>query len=288
MTYLRAFLNYLKTAPLLVQIVGVIGLCTLTYFFARSGALNVLPKKDEGKPASAGTTTQTVTVIANGSASVGDYAQGGQPASQAAQDIQAANFDAMAQQKAANWHNAHVQEDNPPWIPIYPTGKKVAPKAPVVVTYRYFHDSDGCLEVVHSENGKIIDKWVPNPLPAHRIHDDARILVPHSPTETPDQVKELALGMSMNELSEKLRRLLPPVRTVLAAGQNASPVQVPSGPQFCLNPHPGTYTWSWGAVNGCQQPQFRNFADGCSHYQIFNVCAGVWEPQIYWTFCRAH
>jgi hypothetical protein len=119
MSYLRAFLNFLKTTPPLVQIVGVIGLCALAYFLVESGATKILPKKDDVKPTPVGT-TQTVTVIANGYASLGDYAEGGHPTTQTGQNIPTANFDAMTQQKAANWHNAHVQEDNPPWINIVP------------------------------------------------------------------------------------------------------------------------------------------------------------------------
>lgn len=53
----------------------------------------------------------------------------------------------------------------------------------------------------------------------------------------------------------------------------------------CLNPHPwGFRTW-WGPANGCAAPFYRQWGDGCTHYQIYNACNGLWDPTVYWTFC---
>ena len=189
----------------------------------------------------------------------------------------------MTQQQAAAWHSTHSEDDDPAWVDI------TRVDAHTYVKYRFFRHSDGCLEIKRSENGKLADKWILDPLPAHKQHvEDAENHIPAMPNRELEQVEKSALAISENELSKQIRSILPKTTTVYAAPQMMNPMQVPNGPQFCLNPHPGTFTWSWGAVNGCQQPQFRVFSDGCQHYQIFNVCAGVWEPQIYWTYCLAH
>ncbi len=53
----------------------------------------------------------------------------------------------------------------------------------------------------------------------------------------------------------------------------------------CLNPHPWPFGSWWGPANGCWIPLFRRWNDGCQHYQMYNTCAGQWDPQIHWTFC---
>ncbi len=53
----------------------------------------------------------------------------------------------------------------------------------------------------------------------------------------------------------------------------------------CLNPHPGQFrTWN-GQVNGCFVQVWRQWADGCTHYEWFNTCYNYWDPQIWWTCC---
>lgn len=53
----------------------------------------------------------------------------------------------------------------------------------------------------------------------------------------------------------------------------------------CINPHPGQFrTWN-GQVNGCFVQVWRQFGDGCTHYQWWNTCYNYWDPQIWWTCC---
>jgi hypothetical protein len=56
----------------------------------------------------------------------------------------------------------------------------------------------------------------------------------------------------------------------------------------CLNPHPGNWQGSWGPANGCWAPFYRHFNDGCTHYQMYNACQGVWDQQIHWTYCNSN
>lgn len=60
----------------------------------------------------------------------------------------------------------------------------------------------------------------------------------------------------------------------------------------CLDPHPGTFRSWYGETRGCWIQVWREFQDGCKHYQWFNKCGGFWDanpngtPRVYWTDCR--
>jgi hypothetical protein len=60
----------------------------------------------------------------------------------------------------------------------------------------------------------------------------------------------------------------------------------------CLNPHPGSFNTSYGTRNGCWVQVWRNFQDGCTHYQWFNSCGNYWDvnqdgsPKVVWKECR--
>jgi hypothetical protein len=47
-----------------------------------------------------------------------------------------------------------------------------------------------------------------------------------------------------------------------------------------------------GGKQGCWQQKFREWPDGCRHYQWFNTCSNVWDvdpdgtPRLYWTVCK--
>jgi hypothetical protein len=66
----------------------------------------------------------------------------------------------------------------------------------------------------------------------------------------------------------------------------------PPPPRGCINPHPGDFKQRDGQKQGCWQQKFREWADGCQHYQWFNTCSNVWDvdqngsPRVYWTVCR--
>ncbi len=55
----------------------------------------------------------------------------------------------------------------------------------------------------------------------------------------------------------------------------------------CANPHAGPFNGWYGPANGCWAPFWRQWRDGCTHYQMYNTCNGQWDPQIHWTFCAA-
>jgi len=57
------------------------------------------------------------------------------------------------------------------------------------------------------------------------------------------------------------------------------------GPGRCLNPHPGQFRFWYGQQDGCIVQVWRQWPDGCTHFQWFNNCSKSWDPQIYWTYC---
>jgi hypothetical protein len=83
-----------------------------------------------------------------------------------------------------------------------------------------------------------------------------------------------------------------PPRAPLLTSKGRQPLlvaQMPGG--RCLNPHPGQFQWSYGQQNGCWIQVWRQFPDGCVHYQWFNTCGNYWDvypdgtPKIFWTKC---
>jgi hypothetical protein len=84
-----------------------------------------------------------------------------------------------------------------------------------------------------------------------------------------------------------------PAHTVNAVFETAPPTDATAADGnpmqgSCLNPHPGQFRWWAGqATEPCWVPIFRQFADRCTHYQMQNVCNGMWNPAINWTFCNS-
>jgi len=54
----------------------------------------------------------------------------------------------------------------------------------------------------------------------------------------------------------------------------------------CLSPHPWNFRSWWGPANGCWAPMYRQWNDGCTHYQMYNACTGQWDARIVWTYCN--
>jgi hypothetical protein len=60
----------------------------------------------------------------------------------------------------------------------------------------------------------------------------------------------------------------------------------------CVNPHSGPFNSWYGARNGCLVQVWRQWQDGCTHYQMLNSCNGYWDtnpngsPRLSWTACR--
>jgi hypothetical protein len=124
-----------------------------------------------------------------------------------------------------------------------------------------YFKSDGCLQVVR---GGRQAQWLLAP--------------PAQPQPAPGRVTEIpALGA------------LPWEGTAEAQAPGGAPP-----PPGCLNPHPGAFKQWDGERKGCWQQEFRQFADGCRHYQWYDACHRTWDvqadgrPRVYWTTCNRH
>ena len=60
----------------------------------------------------------------------------------------------------------------------------------------------------------------------------------------------------------------------------------------CLPSHPGTFRWWYGAKRDqCLVEVWRQWPDGCTHWQFYNPCNGYWQtdhdgsPLVHWTCC---
>jgi hypothetical protein len=59
----------------------------------------------------------------------------------------------------------------------------------------------------------------------------------------------------------------------------------------CLDPHPGQFRSWYGERNNCWVQVWRQWPEGCTHYQMFNSCQNSWDvhpngaPRVYWTCC---
>jgi hypothetical protein len=177
------------------------------------------------------------------------------PQNQEAQDKSAED------QAANNWHMENRAQDDPPEMPIADLDSQN------YVHYRFFAKTDKCVYVIRSEAGKIYHQWIRDPqYHFHDIHTSTG--ENRLPFDSPVHASLASVGFGALSALD---------------GAKVTPVQA----QFCVNPHPGNFTFWWGPpVDACSSPMYRQFGDGCVHYQLYNRCANVWDPRIFWTLCH--
>jgi hypothetical protein len=180
---------------------------------------------------------------------------------------QAAEYD-----RANGYHFDHVNEENPHELPI---GTDV--NADNYLHYRYFEKTDKCIWINRREGGVDHKQWIKDPL--NHLHD----VDVHESVEI--ERSSRVLNASGGRYSDLFPDLIP-----AASAQSVIPSQSPLEPvqaNFCVNPHPGTFRYWWGQpFDACNSPMYRQFSDGCTHYQIYNRCANSWDGRIFWTFCH--
>lgn len=145
--------------------------------------------------------------------------------------------------------------------------------------YRYFEKSDKCIWINRREGGIDHKQWIKDPL--NHLHDvDA-----HENVEVEQSSK--VLNASSEGRSPKLFGNLIPAALAQAPTPPEGHLQPVQAPTSCVNPHPGNFKYWWGSpIDACNSPMYRQFGDGCTHYQIYNRCANSWDGRIFWTFCR--
>ncbi len=146
------------------------------------------------------------------------------------------------------------------------------------ISFKFYAKTDKCVWVLRHENGVPVSQYVKDP--AYR---DGVALPPHS----------ASAGKLPNSDRPPER---PSLFDALVPTAEAAQVEFPKGMDEahlhevqagCVNgQHPGPFNWWWGPPQDqCWSPMFRQWRDGCTHYQMFNRCANAWDGRIVWTAC---
>jgi hypothetical protein len=186
---------------------------------------------------------------------------------------QEADHKAAEDAAAFEWHFNHQSEDNPDELAI---GSDTDEHN--YIHYRFFEKTDRCVYVKRRANGIDLAQWVRDP--RHHKHDYDSRSHGHS----------TALSKDPSAPSLASAFLLDSFVPVLTALELPETPEAESGAQAgnCINPHPGEFKYWWGTpTDKCNSPMYRQFQDGCIHYQIYNRCANAWDARIYWTTCQA-
>jgi hypothetical protein len=195
---------------------------------------------------------------------------------------------AIAQGKAASWHNAHSGEDDPKWSYI-----ELGDRRKNFVKYRLFSHSDGCLDIIRSIGGKPKEVWLFNPSAGRKLHEEepediGRTLDevstrPWDSIRLPDEMPTITAQPSADR-SRRDSTHSDAFNALTATAFDTTPPIAPEGLACPATQH-GSFTRHWGAVDACHLALYRSFQDGSQHYQFFNACVGMWDPQIHWTSC---
>jgi hypothetical protein len=183
--------------------------------------------------------------------------------------------DKAAEDEAAfQYHFVHVNDENPPLVALGPDTDSSNS-----LHYRYYASTDRCLFIDRTESGAHFTQWLQDPqFHFHNIHHTAaQAAVRLSPASIPADDPPLLPSRFIPSLI-----IAPP----LHLGQPTS-AGGPAQAGFCVNPHPGQFRYWWGPPRDqCNSPMYRQFADGCTHYQLYNRCANAWDGRINWTVCN--
>jgi hypothetical protein len=183
---------------------------------------------------------------------------------------QEADHKAAEDAEAYKWHFNHQSEDNPPEMAI---GSDT--DAQNYIHYRFFEKTDRCVFVKRRADGNDLTQWVRDP--KHHKHDfDSH---GHTAAQARDMsTPSLASAFLLDSFAPVLSAASLPATPEAAGGMSGN----------CVNPHPGEFRYWWGTpTDKCNSPMYRQFQDGCIHYQIYNRCANAWDARIFWTTCQA-
>ena len=148
--------------------------------------------------------------------------------------------------------------------------------------YKFFQ-SDKCLLISRVENGQGTAEWLSDPnQPVASASAAAAALPAVRESARPDEVRVLEAAWGEGRKIDV--QGLSSDSLLNSPGVEKSPVQ--SG---CVNPHPGVPVVAVGpAINSCQTPTFRKWADGCSQVQIYDQCTRVWGPVVWQACSKVH
>jgi hypothetical protein len=177
-----------------------------------------------------------------------------------------------------------------------------------------YYGSDGCVLIVRKQPGAA-SRWIPHWIPAVAGEGEpspGRVVDRRAPRGAPAAwerglPRPTVLRASIAGASSDAARLafagpgtgrglvaprlaFAELRVPAAGGPPtaAAPVQACSG--RCSSPHSGSFETREGERKGCWVQVWRQWPDGCAHYQWFNTCESYWDsdangPKVHWTCC---
>jgi hypothetical protein len=216
-------------------------------------------------------------IIQTGTAPPGhQYAVGQLDANHSGADHNPQNIEAehkaLEDTTASAWHIAHKADDDPPDVPLVP---QTDPDN--CLYYRYYAKSDHCIFIDRRQNGVDHTHWVKDPMSRkHEVDVSLRAAIESSPAA--------GGAFTLAKLFELPAHLIP---VALAATFDRPMKPAPVQSNYCVNPHQGQFKYWWGnPLDQCNSPMYRQFADGCTHYQLYNRCASSWDSRIFWLSCH--
>jgi hypothetical protein len=186
--------------------------------------------------------------------------------------MEPATAELQADDAHSRWHDDHP-EDNPPLKKVFQLADDN------YLGYRFYDKSDHCVFVIRRESGKTSSRWLRDP----QLQESVAGRGTRSPR---------AHGASEASIFARLMDALVPAAeaaSIAGEGGGAAGEYAPASQGACVGgTHPGEFTWWWGAPEDrCWAPMYRQWKDGCKHYQRFNKCSSAWDDTIHWVSCSA-
>jgi hypothetical protein len=168
----------------------------------------------------------------------------------------------------SRWHDEHP-EDSPPLKKVF----QIADDN--YLGYRFFDKSDHCVFVIRRESGKTSSRWLRDP--------QLQVSAAGGATRSKRAVDGSIVARLMDALVPAAEA------ATLSGGEGSAGEFTPASQGACVDgTHPGQFTWWWGAPEDqCWAPMYRQWKDGCKHYQRFNKCSKAWDDAIHWVSCSA-
>jgi hypothetical protein len=146
------------------------------------------------------------------------------------------------------------------------------------VAYKFYSKTDKCVYVLRRVNGIPTSQYVKDPQHATMAPESPHVGENRGSSEKPTGPAIVGLIDALVPSAAAAQLQFPDG----AMGANLQTVQA-----GCTNPHRGPFSWWWGTPSDqCWSPMYRQWKDGCTHYQMFNRCANAWDGRIFWTNCN--
>jgi len=185
--------------------------------------------------------------------------------------MEPATTELQADDAHGRWHDDHP-EDNPPLKKVFQISEDN------YLGYRFFDKSDHCVFVIRRESGKTSSHWLRDP----------QLQASAAGSTTRSRGSDRASDPSI--VARLMDALVPAAEAAsLSSGEGSAGEYTPASQGACVGgTHPGQFTWWWGPPEDqCWAPMYRQWKDGCKHYQRFNKCSSAWDDAIHWVSCSA-